>query len=221
MIISVHNTKGGVGTTAIARHLTHLATSRGWRVHTRAPSIADDPIDADLILLDGPCGGELAADVTIIPISSKLAHLQADTLADGLRGLVIYLPNMGYKLSELAPHLNVTVAEGIPYSNAIAYAAEYERVIWEDPDLRHTPGAEALLRSLNDVLRLAGLDDKRAHPDPATPPAAAPPAVRAAKPSTAGTKDLDHTLVQSTHEKLLARLSAGERRALAALLLEA
>jgi hypothetical protein len=221
MIISVHNTKGGVGTTAIARHLTHLATSRGWRVHTRAPSIADDPIDADLILLDGPCGGELAADVTIIPISSKLAHLQADTLADGLRGLVIYLPNMGYKLSELAPHLNVTVAEGIPYSNAIAYAAEYERVIWEDPDLRHTPGAEALLRSLNDVLRLAGLDDKRAHPDPATPPAAAPPTFRPAKPSTAGTKDLDHTLVQSTHEKLRARLSAGERRALAALLLEA
>ncbi|MBK8263858.1 MAG: hypothetical protein IPK80_21295 [Nannocystis sp.] len=221
MIISVHNTKGGVGTTALVRHLTHLATSRGWRVHTRSPTSADDPIDADLILIDGPGGGELAADVTIIPISSKLAHLHADALADGLRGLVIYLPNTGYKLSELAPHLNVAVAEGIPYSNAIAHAAEYERVIWEDPELRHTPGAEALLRSLNDVLRLAGLDDKRAHPDPASPPAAAPPAVQAAKPSTSDTKDLDHTLVQSTHEKLRARLSADERRALAALLLEA
>jgi hypothetical protein len=160
MIISVHNTKGGVGTATLLPHLAHLATEAGHKVYRTTDSVRlPETIDSDLILIDG-IRDDLPACVLVIPITCRMAEEHAHELADNFRGPVIYLPNMGHRIKSVPPHLPVTVAQTIPYSHAIAYAADQARLVWDAPDRRtsRSPGAIALRSALLDVLRLANAE---------------------------------------------------------------
>lgn len=160
MIISVHNTKGGVGTATLLAHLAHLATEAGHKVYRTTDSVRlPETIDSDLILIDG-IRDDLPACVLVIPITCRMAEEHAHELADNFRGPVIYLPNMGHRLKSIPPHLPVIVAQTIPYSHAIAYAADQARLVWDAPDGRTktSPGAIALRSALLDVLRLANAE---------------------------------------------------------------
>jgi len=175
MIIAIHNTKGGVGSTTLAAHLCALAQDLGWKVdamsadptqelhrHVQPLGVrcldpesildreaADD--DGDLLVIDVQTASSppVEPDVWLVPVSSRLAQDHATALTDRLKGEVFWLPTMSYEFT-VPSHLGVEVLPSLPYSRAIIQAAG--QPIWSDPELAPTPGAQALRESLTALL---------------------------------------------------------------------
>lgn len=192
LTIAIHNTKGGVGNTTLAAHLCFLCKERGLRVggvpDPRAgdlaiwlgvadircsPRAADlDPLD--VLVLDRPAIDDLDLDpdLWIIPITDRAGIDHAADLSDRLCGKVVWLGNLSRALTycDVPIYLlhDITLAETIPFSRAIAHSTERLGSVWSTPDLAKSPGGQALRRTLG-----ALLDDLlRDHRPPASAPSA-------------------------------------------------
>jgi len=178
MIIAIHNFKGGVGTTTLAAHTCALARACGlsvigmsvdfkqelprWLAGTQIDCVELDlkngQTDADLLVLDvqSHAAPPPIADVWVVPICDRLSNENAADVSDRLRGHLIWLGNMGREVvvpPALAEH--VELALPMPYSRALAQAADGQAVVWNVPELAESAGARSLRASLLDVLRRA------------------------------------------------------------------
>ncbi len=176
MIIAFHNFKGGVGTTTLTAHTCVLAKECGisvvgvsvdfkqelphWLERTQIDCIELDlqhgHTDAELIVLDvqSHTNPPLMPDVWVMPICDRLSNENAGDVSDRLRGHLIWLGNMG-RTAIVPSHLAevVELASPMPYSRALAQAAERHDILWSVPELAGSAGARALRASLLDVLR--------------------------------------------------------------------
>ncbi len=195
LTIAIHNTKGGVGTTTLAAHLCFLCKERGLRVGAVpdprtadlaiwldvadircSPRAADlDPLD--VLVLDRPALDDLDLDpdLWIIPITDRAGIDHAAALSDRLCGKIVWLGNLSRALTycDVPIYLlhDITLAETIPFSRAIAHSTERLGSVWSTPDLAKSPGGQALRRTLG-----ALLDDLlHDHRPPASAPATASP----------------------------------------------
>ena len=178
MIIAFHNFKGGVGTTTLAAHTCALARACGlsvvgmavdhkqelprWLAGTQIDCVELDlkqgQTDADLLVLDvqSHAAPPPIADVWVVPICDRLSNENAADVSDRLRGHLIWLGNMGREVvvpAALAEQ--VELALPMPYSRALAQAADAQSILWNVPELAESAGARSLRASLLDVLRQA------------------------------------------------------------------
>ena len=191
MIIAIHNTKGGVGSTTLAAHLCALGRDLGWTVD----AISADPTqelhrhlkpldircldpesldreaaedDGDLLVIDVQTASSppVSPDVWLVPVSCRLALEHAKALTDRLKGEVFWLPTMSYEVTVPSYLEGVHVLPSVPYSRAIIKAASQPGTVWSDPELALTPGAQALRESLTQLLS-ATLGSRGALAEPA------------------------------------------------------
>ncbi len=178
MIIAFHNFKGGVGTTTLVAHTCALAKACGltvvgmsvdfkhelprWLAGSQIDCVELDlqhgHIDADLLVLDvqSHAAPPPIADVWVVPICDRMSNDNAADVADGLRGHLIWLGNMGHQVVVPASFTDqVDLAPPVPYSRALAQAAEDQALVWNVPELAESAGARSLRASLLDVLRRA------------------------------------------------------------------
>ncbi len=178
MIIAFHNFKGGVGNTTLVAHTCALARACGlsvvgmsidhkqelprWLAGTQVDCVELDlkhgQADADLLVLDvqSHTTPPPIADVWVVPICDRLSNENAADVSDRLRGHLIWLGNMGREVvvpAALAEH--VELALPMPYSRALAQAADGQAILWNVPELAESAGARSLRASLLDVLRRA------------------------------------------------------------------
>ena len=177
MIIAIHNTKGGVGSTTLAAHLCVLGGDLGWKVdaisadptqelhrHLKPLDIrcldpeslgreaADD--DGDLLVIDVQTASSppVPPDVWLVPVANRLAQEHAAALTDRLVGEVFWIPMMSYEVTLPTYLEGVEVLPPVPYSRAILRAASQQATVWSDTELALTPGAQALRESLTQLL---------------------------------------------------------------------
>ena len=180
MIIAIHTTRGGAGSTTIAAHICKLAQDQGvtvcamssdpaqelrrWLDPLAIPCIGpegDDSISATLLVIDVRTSSRppIGPDIWVVPISDRLAYEHAVQLSDGLMGEIYWLPVGGYELGpESVPAYlrdTVVIAPNVPYSRAIHISSAQQRVVWSIDGLEKTPGAHALSRSLRTIFELA------------------------------------------------------------------
>lgn len=178
MIIAFHNSKGGVGTTMLAAHMSELARELGLRVvvvsasggdgllrwYEPEPPAADfdhenSGADMDLMVIDVRSDGvpPIAPDVWVVPICERLSFENAAELSDRLRGHLIWLGNKGYAIEAVPKYLedDVEVGPTVPYSRALERASTMRRVAWNVPELARSPGARAVRETLDIILRSA------------------------------------------------------------------
>ena len=126
MIIAVHNTRGGVGTTTIAAHLCKLIQAlnitvdamsvdptqelQRWLKPLGVPLIEPDRLSpqarqgdetfAEVLVIDVHTSqvSPVLPDLWIVPISDRLAYEHAVQLSDALSGDVVWLPMKGRAL---------------------------------------------------------------------------------------------------------------------------
>ena len=183
MIIAVHNTKGGVGSTTLAAHLCALLAEgdesvngmsvdsnrelHRWLEPLGIPCL-DPDVDlsrrrGDHLVLDvqSICRPPLAPDVWVIPIANRLATEHAQALADTLRGAVLWLPTMGEMVIRAAvpAHASdaIDIAPSVPFSRAMAQACVTRTIAWLHPELADTRGVRELRHALTSVLELSEL----------------------------------------------------------------
>jgi len=195
MIIAIHNTKGGVGSTTLAAHLCALARDLGWKVDAMSADPTKelhrhlDPLgircldpesimdreaaadDGDLLIIDVQTASSapVEPDVWLVPVSCRLALEHATALTDRLKGEVFWVPTMSYEVTVPSYLEGVEVLPSVPYSRAIIKAAGQLGTVWSDADLALTPGAQALRESLTQLLS-ATIGSRGAHAEePATP----------------------------------------------------
>ena len=181
MIIAIHNTKGGVGSTMLAAHLCALARDLGLTVDAVSadptqelprwlgplgircldPESLDRPAskeDGELLVIDVQTASSppIEPDVWLVPISDSFALEHAKALTDRLRGEVFWIPMMGYEVT-VPMHLEeVELLPPVPYSRAVAKAASELGTVWSVPDLAVTPGGQGLRESLTQLLSATG-----------------------------------------------------------------
>ena len=177
MIIAIHNTKGGVGSTTIAAHLCALGRDLGWTVD----AVSADPTqelrrwlspldvrcidtdsldreatddDGDLLVIDVQTASSppVGPDAWVVPVSNRLALEHATALTDRLKGRVFWIPTMSFKLTVPAYLSGVEVLPPVPYSRAIIKAASQPATVWSDAELARTPGGQAMRESLTQLL---------------------------------------------------------------------
>lgn len=178
MIIAFHNFKGGVGNTTLVAHTCALAKACGisvvgmsvdfkqelprWLAGSQIDCVELDlqhgHTDADLLVLDvqSHTAPPPIADIWVVPICDRLSNDSAAGVSDRLRGHLIWLGNMGRQVvvpASLADE--VELALPMPYSRALAQAAENQAILWNVPELAESAGARSLRASLLDVLRRA------------------------------------------------------------------
>jgi len=178
MIIAIHNTKGGVGSTTLAAHLCALGRDLGWKVdavsadptqelrrHLQPLDIrlldpesfdreaaADDERDLLVIDVQTASSPPVSPDVWLVPVSCRLAQEHATALTDRLVGEVSWIPMMSYEVTVPAYLEGVEILPSVPYSRAIIKAASQQESVWSDTELALTPGAQALRESLTQLL---------------------------------------------------------------------
>jgi len=129
MIIAVHNTRGGVGSTTIAAHLCKLIQGLNITVDAMsidptqelqrwlkplgvrliepeqlAPQTRDqDESFAEVLVMDIHTSQvpPVLPDLWVVPISDRLAYEHAVQLTDSLSGDVVWLPTLGRALEHL------------------------------------------------------------------------------------------------------------------------
>ena len=114
--------------------------------------------DADLLVLDVQSHAvpPPIVDVWVVPICDRTSNENAADVSDRLRGHLIWLGNMGREVvvpAALAEQ--VELALPMPYSRALAQAADGQAILWNVPELSESAGARSLRASLLDVLRRA------------------------------------------------------------------
>ena len=191
MIIAIHNTKGGVGSTTLAAHLCALGRDLGWKVDAMSvdptkelhrhlkpleircldPESLDREAatdDGDLLVIDVQTASSppVVPDVWLVPVSCRLALEHAKALTDRLKGEVFWLPTMSYEVTVPSYLDGVEVLPSVPYSRAIIKAGSQPGTVWSDPELALTPGAQALRESLTQLLS-ATLGSRGALDEPA------------------------------------------------------
>ena len=194
MIIAIHNTKGGVGSTTLAAHLCALGRDLGWKVDAMSADptkelhrhleplgircldpesimdreAADD--DGDLLVIDVQTASSppVAPDVWLVPVSCRLALDHATALTDRLKGEVFWVPTMSYEVTVPGYLGGVQALPLVPYSRAIIRAAG-QGTVWSDPELALTPGAQALRESLTQLLSATIGSRGALAEEPATP----------------------------------------------------
>ena len=181
MIIAIHNTKGGVGSTTIAAHLCALIAEGDARVD--GMSVDDnnelrrwlDPLGircldpevdlsharSDHLVIDVQSTRRppVAPDAWVIPCSNRLAVEHGEALADTLPGVVLLLPTMGRRIDPavVPEHArgDVEVSAAIPYSRAVAEACDTRTIAWRHPELAGAYGVRQLRSALESLLALA------------------------------------------------------------------
>jgi len=177
MIIAIHNTKGGVGSTTLAAHLCALGRDLGWKVDAMSadptkelhrhlkpleircldPDSLDREAaadDGDFLVIDVQTASSppVPPDVWLVPISCRLALEHAKALTDRLIGDVFWIPTMSCEVTVPAYLEGVQVLPSVPYSRAIIKAASQQETVWSDAELALTPGAQALREALTQLL---------------------------------------------------------------------
>lgn len=175
MIIGFHNRKGGVGNTMLVAHTCALAKACGlsvvgmsvdfkhelprWLASPQVDCVELDlkhgQTDADLLVLDvqSHTAPPPIVDVWVVPICDRMSNDNAADVSDQLRGHLIWLGNMGRQVVVPAALADqVELALPMPYSRALAQAAEGQAILWNVPDLAESAGARSLRASLLDVL---------------------------------------------------------------------
>lgn len=178
MIIAFHNFKGGVGTTTLVAHTCALARACGLSVVAMSVDVKQElprwlaglqidcieldlkhgQTDADLLVLDvqSYAAPPPIADVWVVPICDRMSNEAAADVSDRLRGHLIWLGTMGRQPVVPGALIDqVELALPMPYSRALAQAAEDQAIVWDVVELAESAGARSLRASLLDVLRRA------------------------------------------------------------------